>query len=196
MIHHARSSSPVKAGDPRGVPDTRSIAAGLLVGMFALATPACAAAGNWKYQVVPNDGHVLTYSEDDKATFYLGCGRFFALHVKYPGKPKKEGKARIAISSAKAKMAFDGEFVQPVKVEDPVPMTFATEFMQSYLGYAKQDPRVYGKAWLGLRARLYALLGSGQPLTISAGKDSYQLPAIDALDWRKPFERCGLGDSW
>jgi hypothetical protein len=75
-------------------------------------------------------------------------------------------------------------------------MNFATEFAQTYLGYAKQDPRVYGKKWLALRARLYALLGSGQPLTILAGKDSYRLPPIDAADWRKPFERCGLGDSW
>ena len=158
-------------------------------------TPASAAEG-WKYQVIPNDGHVLTYSRDDKVTFYLGCGRGFALQIKYPGEPRKEGKARITLSSAKAKMTFDGEFVEPVQVEDPVPMNFATEFAQTYLGYAKRDPQVYGKKWLALRSRLYALLGSGDALTISAGKDSYQLPPIDAAGWRTPFERCGLGDSW
>jgi hypothetical protein len=157
--------------------------------------PATAADG-WKYQVVPNDGHELTYSEDDKVTFYLGCGRGFALQVKYPGVALKEGKARIVIANSKTKMTFDGEFVPPVKVEVPVPMNFATEFAQTYLGYAKNDERVYGKKWLALRARLYALLGSGKPLTISAGKDSYQLPPIDAAGWRTPFERCGLGDSW
>jgi hypothetical protein len=37
---------------------------------------------------------------------------------------------------------------------------------------------------------------SGEPLTISAGKDGYQLPPIDAANWRKPFEGCGLGASW
>ncbi len=154
------------------------------------------AAGGWKYQVIPNDGHVLTFSDDGKVTFYLGCGRGFALQVKYPGAARKEGKARITISSAKAKMAFDGEFVPPVEVQDPVPTNFATEFAQTYLGYAKQDPRVYGKKWLALRARLYALLGSGDPLTIAAGRSSYQLPPIDAAGWRKPFEGCGLGASW
>jgi hypothetical protein len=176
-----------------------TLATMLLTALIVLGCPGLAPAadaGSWKYQVVPNDGHVLTYSEDDKVIFYLGCGRSFVLQVKYPGKAKKEGEARIAISNAKTKMTFDGEFVPPVKVEVPVPMNYATQFRQTYLGYAKQDPRVYGKNWLSLRARFYAFLGSGEPLTISAGKDSYQLPAIDAADWRKPFERCGLGDSW
>jgi hypothetical protein len=166
----------------------------IAVGWLGLA-PASAITG-WKYQVIPNDGHVLTYSEDDKIIFYLGCGRGFALQVKYPGTARKEGKARVAISNAKTKMTFDGEFVPPVKVEVPVPMNYATQFRQSYLGYAKNDPRVYDKKWLALRTQVYALLGSGEPLTISAGKDSFQFPAIDAADWRKPFERCGLGDSW
>jgi hypothetical protein len=171
--------------------------------LTVLIVPGCpglapaADAGGWKYQVVPNDGHVLTYSEDGKITFYLGCGRGFALQLKYPGEAKEEGKARVTIASGNnTKMTFDGEFVPNVTVEVPVPMNFATEFAQTYLGYAKNDPQVYGKKWLALRARLYALLGSGQPLTISAGKDSYQLPPIDAANWRKPFERCGLGDSW
>jgi hypothetical protein len=170
--------------------------------LMALIVPGCpglapaADAGGWKYQVVPNDGHELTYSEDGKVTFYLGCGRGFALQLKYPGEARKEGNARITISNGNTKMTFDGEFVPPVAVEVPVPMNFATEFAQTYLGYAKNDPRVYGKKWLALRARLYALLGSGQPLTIAAENSRYQLPAIDAANWRKPFERCGLGDDW
>ncbi len=166
----------------------------LAIGWIAFATPA--AAGAWKYQVIPNDGHVLTFTDEGQVTFYLGCGRGFALQLKYPGEPRKEGKARITISSGNTKMTFDGEFVPPVAVEVPVPMNFATEFAQTYLGYAKNDPRVYGKKWLALRARFYAVLGAGEPLTISAGKTSYQLPAIDAANWRKPFERCGLGGSW
>jgi hypothetical protein len=170
-----------------------------LMALIVLGWPGLAPAadaGGWKYQVVPNDGHELTYSEDGKVTFYLGCGRGFALQLKYPGEARKEGKARITISNGNTKMTFDGEFVPPVAVEVPVPMNFATEFAQTYLGYAKNDPRVYGKKWLALRARLYALLGSGQPLTIAAENSRYQLPAIDAANWRKPFERCGLGDDW
>jgi hypothetical protein len=75
-------------------------------------------------------------------------------------------------------------------------MNFATEFRQVYLGYLHSDPRVYGKKWLAIRARLYTMLGSGRPLTISAGKSSYQLPPIDAANWQAPFEGCGVGASW
>jgi hypothetical protein len=171
----------------------------LLASLIALCGIGCApasAAGGWKYQVIPNDGHVLTYSEADRVTFYLGCGRSFALHVKYPGEAKKDGKAHITIANETTKMEFDGEFEEPFDAKDPVPMNFATQFRQSYLGYAKQDDRVYGKKWLALRSQFYALLGSGEPLTISAGKDSYQLPPVDAANWRKPFATCGLGGSW
>jgi hypothetical protein len=177
-----------------------TLATMLLTALVLLGRPGLARAadaGSWKYQVVPNDGHVLTYSEDGKVTFYLGCGRGFALQLKYPGEAGKEGKARVTIASGSKKMTFIGEFVPNVVVEVPVPMNFATEFAQTYLGYAKNDPRVYGKEWLTLQARLYALLGSGRPLTIAAGDSHYQLPPIDAADWRQRFERCGLdGDGW
>jgi hypothetical protein len=166
----------------------------VMAGLIALTSPA--SAGSWKYQVIPNDGHVLTYSEGDKVTFYLGCGRGFVLLAKYPGIPEKEGKARIAISTAKASMTFDGEFEEPVEVKDPVPMNFATEFRQVYLGYLHTDPRVYGKKWLAIRARLYTMLGWGRPLTISAGKSSYRLPPVDVANWQAPFEGCGLGGGW
>lgn len=166
-----------------------------LTALLALGSPA--GAGEWKYAVSRNDGHQLTFNENGRVTFFLGCGRFFALQVKYPGKPQAEGRARITITSANSSMTFDGEFVPPVKVDVPEPMDFATEFAQAYLGYARNDPRVYGKDWLAKRARLYALLGSGEALTIAAGKNSFRLPPVDAANWRTPFERCGVsGDSW
>lgn len=161
-----------------------------LIAVACVALTPASAAGGWKHQVIPNDGDVLTYSEDGKVIFYLGCGRGFALHTKYPGATNKEGKARIAISNGKASMAFDGEFEQPVKVEDPVPMNFATEFRQTYLGYAKHDPAVFGKKWNAIKSRLLNMLDSNRPITISAGKDSYQLPPIDAGGWRRGIETC------
>jgi hypothetical protein len=66
--------------------NSKLLAGSIAIFWFCLA-PA-SAAGGWKYQVIPNDGHVLTYSENDKVTFYLGCGRGFVLLAKYPGMPK------------------------------------------------------------------------------------------------------------
>src|SRR5258705_13539725 len=175
--------------DGGDMPRASILLAGIIVIGWIGLSPASAVSG-WKYEVVPNDGHVLTYSDDGKVTFYLGCGRGFALQVKYPGEAKKEGKARITISNAKSKMAFVGEFVEPVEVEVPVPMNFATEFAQTYLGYAKNDPRVYGKKRLALRTRLYSLLGSGEPLTISAGKKRSSPPP------RRAGERARAVPGW
>lgn len=156
---------------------------------IALASPAIA--GSWKHEVIPNDGDQLTYTEDGKVTFLLVCGRGFALHARYPGAAKKDGKAELAISTSKGRMNFAGEFQEHVDVSDPAPMMLATEFRQTYLGYPKQDPRVFGKKWNATKARLLDILDSRGPVTISAGNNRYQLPAIDAGgEWHKGLESC------
>jgi hypothetical protein len=126
----------------------------------------------------------LSYSENGKVTFYMGCGHAFEIHARYPGTPAKSGDATITISNKKTSIALKGEFEEPGEES-------ATQFGQSDLGYRRQDPKLYGKTWKAEAARLYDLLGSGQPLTISAGKDHYQLPPIGAKGWRKPFDGCG-----
>ncbi|MBI5265473.1 MAG: hypothetical protein HY852_27075 [Bradyrhizobium sp.] len=141
--------------------------------------------------MIPNDGDVLTYNEDGKVIFYLGCGRGFALHARYPGQAAHEGKARITISTARGKMGFDGEFEEPFEARDPVPMNLATTFRQTYLGYARHDPRVFGDKWNAQKARFLDLLDAKGAITISAGKDSYQLPPIDAGKWHKALKECG-----
>ncbi len=142
--------------------------------------PASAA---WKHEVVPNNGDELTYRENGKLVFYLGCGRGFALHVKYPGQASKEGEADIAISTSRGRMTFNGEF------EDPE-VFGGTDFAQTYLGYLHSDPRVFGKKWNATKARLLNMLDSHGPITVSAGTSSYQLPAIDAGDWHNALETC------
>jgi hypothetical protein len=147
-------------------------------------TLAPASGGVWKHEVVPNDGDVLTYSADGRLQFYLGCGRGFALHVKYPGEARKQGEASIDIASGRKSMTFKGRFVDPTG-------EYATTFAQSDLGYDRQDPGLYEKKWEAVRDRMLNLLGSGKKLTISAGGDSYSLPPIDAKGWRKAFGECG-----
>ena len=49
---------------------------------------------------------------------------------------------------------------------------------------------MFGKRWNATKARLLNMLDAKGPITISAGKDSYQLPPIDAGDWHKGLESC------
>lgn len=157
--------------------------AGLLAGALILAAPALA--GTWKYEKDQRDQPELSYREDGKAIFFMGCGRAFGLHVKYPGTPKTEGEpARITIASASTAMSFSGEFESPSD-------DMATSFLQWDLGFRRQDPALYDRKWKAVRNRLLDLLGSGAPLTISAGKHRYQLPPNDAAGWRQAFEACG-----
>jgi hypothetical protein len=155
----------------------------LAASVVAAASPSFA--GSWKYELEqPRGKTVLRYIEDGKATFYMACAHAFELHVKYPGPAENEGNASVTISRGRSSMTFEGEFERPDE-------EMATTFEQWDLGFSHQDPALYGKKWKALRDRLYDLLDSGQPLTISVGKDSYQLPPVDAKNWRKPFETCG-----
>src|SRR5260370_24358123 len=116
-----------------------------LAGLTAIAgiglAPA-SVAGTWKHLVIRNDGDVLTYSDDGKVTFYLGCGRGFALHVKYPGAAKKKVETDIAISTAKGGMTFNGEYEETFDPKDPVPLHSATDFRQTHFGFHLTTPWV------------------------------------------------------
>jgi hypothetical protein len=49
---------------------------------------------------------------------------------------------------------------------------------------------VFGTKWNATKARLLNMLDSNGPIMVSAGKSSYQLPAIDAGEWHKGLETC------
>jgi hypothetical protein len=157
----------------------------LLVG-FALFTlsPALAAKGSWKFKPDSQDNPILTYSENGKTVFMIGCGRAFGLQAKYPGTSKKTGKATITITNSKARMKIDGGFAAPD--EDS-----ATDFLQWDLGFRRQDPELYGRKWNRIKSRLLGLIGSGETLTLSAQGRSYKLPPVNASDWEEPFDACG-----
>ncbi len=160
----------------------------ILVSLLCLSA---ASAGTWKHEYVSNDGNVLTYSEDGKIIFYMSCGRGFVIAARYPGQAKKEGDAEIAIATSKGRQALMGEFEQPVEVQDPVPRNFATSFRQVNLNYPHADKRIFGREWNAKKARLLDLLDAHGPVTISAGKNSYQLPTIDvAADWHRLIDVC------
>ena len=151
--------------------------------LMVLASPALA--GTWTFGREARGNPELKYVEDGKAIFYIGCGRAFGLHVKYPGTPgAEEDPATITLTSGKSSMSFEGEFEAPF--ED-----MATTFLQWDLGFDRKKPELFGKKWEAVRDRLLDILDSGNPLVVSTGRDSYRLPANDARKWRKAFDHCG-----
>ena len=69
---------------------TNLLAALIAIGGIGL-SPAAAAAG-WKYQVNSNDGYILTYSDEDKVTFYLGCGRGLRCTPDIPARQRRKAR--------------------------------------------------------------------------------------------------------
>jgi hypothetical protein len=148
-----------------------------------------APAGHWTYHEEKNDGHILAYVEEGKTVFELACGRGFALLIKYPGSARTEGKTRLTLVAGKTKMNLAGEYVP----NDPTNENSATNFYQRYLGYDKNDERVYGEKWQQLESRLLDVLDSRSGFTVAAGEASYDLPGVDIDKWRRPFDLCGYG---
>jgi hypothetical protein len=156
--------------------------------MSCLSLPgALAADGAWKFEIDERDHPYLSFLDGNgKTVFMVGCGHAFAIHAVYPGAPKKDGeKATIAIANGKQQMSFAGEIDSGY--DDDPPNT--THFVQWDLGYRRQDPNLYEKKWHQLENRLFDLLDSGKPLTISAEGKSYVLPAVDAPRWRERFQK-------
>jgi hypothetical protein len=161
---------------------------GILVVISCLGlSTALAADGAWNFKIDERDHPILSYLDsNNKTVFMVACGHAFAIHAVYPGAPKKDGdKANITIASAKAHMDFAGEIDSGY--DDDPPNT--THFLQWDLGFARQDPNLYEKKWHQLESRVFDLLDSGKPLTISAEGKNYVLPAINAPRWRLRFHK-------
>jgi hypothetical protein len=161
------------------------------IAALALCVTARAEAGTWKHEAVPHAGNVLTYTEDGKITFYISCGRGFAIDVIYPGAAQTEGAAEITIVTSKGRQNLKGAFEQPAEVNDPGPRNFATTFKQLNLGYPRNDPGLFGPEFNARKGHLLDLIDAQSPITVLAGNQSHQYPAIDvADDWHRLMDIC------
>ena len=104
----------------------------------------------------------------------------------YPAAPKQsDTKVSITIANGKTQMDFVGTADAGTEYDPP----HTTIFDQPDLGYAREDPELYEDKWPALEVRVFDLLDSGQPLTISAEGKSYMLPPINARPWRACFQK-------
>lgn len=156
----------------------------ILMTALVISAPVPAVAGSWKLEFDSRELPSVSYMEDGKTVFLLGCGRAFGLHAKYPGTPGKSGKASLSIGSPRSRMTLVGEFEETDGGD-------LTTFVQWDLGFSRQDPELFGKRWDRLLSRLLSLIERADPLVISTARSEYRLPRVDAPGWRSAIEKCG-----
>jgi hypothetical protein len=101
----------------------------------------------------------------------------------YPGAaPKEATPGSITIANGKTQMDFAGNVFHNPEVEMPTDLPF---FNQAELGHPELDK----DKWGALENRVFDLLDSGRPLTISAEGKSYVLPAVKVPRWRARFQK-------
>ncbi|MGC2826148.1 MAG: hypothetical protein WA322_18230 [Pseudolabrys sp.] len=139
--------------------------------------------GSWKFEMPQDQPWLGYYDTNGKTVFLIGCGTHFEMLAVYPAAPKQDGRqsALITIANGKTQMDFAG-FIDAGSENTP-PHT--TIFDQADLGYPELDE----DKWRALENRVLDLLGSGQPLTISAEGQSYVLPPVNVPRWRARFQK-------
>ena len=149
--------------------------------------------GAWKFEIpAPRDQPWLSYYDTrGKTVFRIGCGVHYEMSAVYPGAAPKQDdtKASITIANGKTQMDFAGFIflLDGLGAKGWPPNT--TMFNQADLGYARDDPELYEDKWHALENRVFDLLDSGQPLTISAEGKSYVLPPLNVPRWRARFQK-------
>ena len=144
--------------------------------------------GAWKFEIDRQDQPALNYYDTKgKTVFRIGCGAHFDMRAVYPGASPKQDDTKASITIANGKMQMDFAGVIDAGTEYDPPHT--TIFDQPDLGYARDDPELYEDKCHALENRVFDLLDSGQPLTISAEGKSYVLPPVNVRRWRARFQK-------
>jgi hypothetical protein len=105
------------------------------------------------------------------------------MNAVYPGAaPREISPGSITIASGNTQMDFAGNVFHNPEVEMPADLPF---FNQADLGHPELDK----DKWSALENRVFDLLDSGRPLTISAEGKSYVLPPVKVPHWRARFQK-------
>ena len=138
----------------------------------------------WKFEIDRRDQPALSYYDTSgRRIFGIACGAHFEMNAVYPGAaPKEATPGSITIANGKTQMDFAGNVFHNPEVEMPTDLPF---FNQAELGHPELDK----DKWGALENRVFDLLDSGRPLTISAEGKSYVLPAVKVPRWRARFQK-------
>lgn len=126
--------------------------------------------GAWKF--LDQDNEHVQYVDGDRTIFWLGCSKYTGFSAVYPDQSRKGGQAKVQLANGKTALNFTGT-LQPDD-NGTVDITVILDDVS-----VKPVDQVV------------ALLGAGLPITVSAAKGSYALPAPTIEDFKKRFgEAC------
>lgn len=165
----------------------RLLAIVAVISSFGLSAPLSAGdvwKGSWKFEIDRQDQPALSYYDiRGRRIFGIACGAHFEMNAVYPGTaPQEETPGSITIGNGKTQMDFTGTVFHNPEVEMPTDRPF---FNQAQLGHPELDQ----DKWRALENRVFDLLDSGRPLTISAEDKSYVLPPVNVPRWRVRFQK-------
>jgi len=127
------------------------------------------AEGAWKFY--ENNNEHLQYADGDREIFSFGCSKYVGFSTIYPDQSRKGGQAKVQLSNGKTTLNFLGT----LDVND----AGTVEIDVVLDDVSDQDA--------GTKAvdQVEALLAAGLPITVSAGKGSYGLPAPSIKNLRQ-----------
>jgi hypothetical protein len=179
----------------------RVVAAAALLAGFVVTSASAAnntpLEGKWKFSTEDQDQPDLSFADDKRTIFDVGCGARFVLWAVHPLAAKKPPndeagvKVTLTIGNGKTTRKLTGLMEAgfgDTRLGDHYPKT-TVYVVQTDLGYDHSSPEAYGDKWRKDEAALLDFLDSGGPLTISAEGASYTLPRIGISDWKARFSK-------
>jgi hypothetical protein len=146
---------------------TGSISAAAACILFLV--PAVGASGSWTFREEGNEK--IVFSQGGQEIFQVGCSKYFGFSAIYPDQSRKGHHARIELSNSKTKLNFVGRLYR-----DP---DDASKTLINVLLDVKSPEPVH---------QLVSMIGSGLPITVSAGKSTYVISGSNLANLESRFD--------
>jgi hypothetical protein len=152
----------------------RSLTAATSLGLLAMlyCVPAFAAEGTWAFEPVSlgqDANRHIVYSEGNKEVFSIGCSKFIGFTALYPGPVPKTRSGTITVRTGRT----------AITMKDALQIEDGTARITVLLDKTSVAPA----------NRLFWMLESGLPLTVSAAGGRYTLPAPALADITSRFNQ-------
>jgi hypothetical protein len=129
--------------------------------------PAMGAEGSWKYPE-EDDFHALAvFSDGETHIFRYVCSKYIGFEVKFPNQTSVDHDAQIRLSTTNNNLVLSGDLSDE---DDGYNPSHTLMFSASLNGEGDKPDLV---------KKLFSMIESGMPITVSGGNSSYVLPGFN-----------------